>query len=574
MTFLVDVGIVIVSALVCALIVGILRQPLLIGYLLAGVVVGPMGASLISDYETVQTISELGVAFLLFIVGLELDVDRLRRLGVVPLAVGLGQVFFTFLVSLWMISWFGVGGVEAYVLAFALTLSSTVIVVKLYGEKGALNTVHGQLTLAILLVQDVFAIGALSLVSGADGFSGLAVALAMMKGFVFVVVALLCGHFVFPVIFKVFARGQELLFLASLAVFFAAGGVAYVLGLSIAIGAFLSGVSLASLPYHYEIVNRTRSLRDFFGIIFFVALGMQIVFFDVGSMIGPVLLSSLFVLVGNAVLVMLLLCLFGFTARTGFFVGVAVAQISEFSLVFVALAAQGGLVSQGLVSLTAMIAMVTFVVSSYFIMYDAQLYRWLAPVLKWMERFSVWRAKKGLKRCVQEFDLVLFGGNRTGHYILEFALSRKMRVLVVDWNPERIHLLSEQGVPCMFGDVADPDVLSRVDWCDVKLVVSTVPDVVANSFLVDRAKRVNPKVLVFARAKDAEEAFELYNAGVDFVILPHFIGGKFVAGLLRQKNVRGVVLRARREQVQELRRSQNLYTSGRKKGVNRRKRGC
>jgi len=271
----IEIGVVLIVAGVLASIARFLKQPLIIGYMLAGIIIGPIGFGLITDIENIITLSEIGIAFLLFMVGTELDFRKVKNLGMPALLTGLGQIIFTFVAGYFIAAQFGFGQIASLYISLALTLSSTVIVIKMLSDKEQINTLHGRVALGILLVQDIVAIFAIALLS-VETFTLNVVMANFFKGILLFVISLGLGSVVLKSVFRYFAKSQELLFIGAVSWLFLNAILAYALGYSIAIGAFLAGLSMTTVPYNIEIVGKVRSLRDFFAVIFFVSLGMEI----------------------------------------------------------------------------------------------------------------------------------------------------------------------------------------------------------------------------------------------------------------------------------------------------------
>lgn len=549
-----ELGFIIIIATICAIIARLLRQPLILSYILAGIIIGPYGLKLVTDYSIINGVSELGIAFLLFIVGLELDINKIRALGAIPFVAGIGQVIFTFFAGYFFTQWVGFPAQQSILISIALTLSSTVIVVKLYEEKNQLDTLHGRIALGILLVQDFLAILSISMLSNSTEFSATLVLIAILKGLGFFIVALLIGQYLLPTLFKFIAQSQELLFIASVAWCFLFGMVAAWLELSVAIGAFLAGVSLASLQYRIEIINKTRSLRDFFATIFFVSLGMQIVFANITQYIPTIIWLSIFVLVGNPLIVMILMSVAGFKSRTSFLTSIAIAQISEFSLVFAVFAHNLGLVPQYVISIIAVIGMLTFTISSYLITYGDKIYDKLKKILVVFEKLSISKKEVTyLPDANKSYDIIIFGCNRIGGSVLRKAQKLEQSVLVVDYHPELIKELIKQKVPCIYGDAGEPGLLSKINFSKTKLFISTVPEESTNIMLAKEIRKINKKIIQFVTADQHKYAMELYKIGVDYVIMPHHLGGQHVASVLQDILVnRNILKQIKKEHLYEL----------------------
>jgi len=530
-----DIGIILIVATVLAIISRFFRQPIVLGYMLAGIIIGPVGLGWVVNHEIITTLSEIGIAFLLFIVGLELDIRKLKHLGAVALIVGLGQIILTFIAGYLLALILGLPSIYAFYISIALTLSSTVIIVKLLSDKNEITALHARISLGVLLVQDFVAVIILAMMANSGHLDVSHVLTNLIVAVGFFTVSILLGAFFLKYLFKPVAKSSELLFLSAVSWCFAYAIVSQWLGFSIAIGAFLAGISLASLPYHFEIASRIKSLRDFFATIFFVTLGMQIVLNGLQNVIWPIILLSLFVLVCNPLIVLVLMCAMGFKARPAFLTGISLAQISEFSLIMMATGYSLGLIPQSLVSVIAIIAVITFTFSSYMITYDEKLYRLLKRFVRPFESLSV----KGfdLEYCPEieaDHKIILCGCDRIGHAILESAQKLKKSILVIDFNPELIKKLMKEKIHCIYGDISDIEIMDRINFKKAELVISTIPDFEDNTMLVKKVKKANKRAVVIVTAEDVEDALELYNQGADYVILPHMLGGEHISLLLQE----------------------------------------
>lgn len=550
-----DIGIILIVATVLAIIARFFRQPIVLGYMIAGLIIGPVGLGWVVNYEVITTLSEIGIAFLLFIVGLELDIRKLKHLGAVSLIVGIGQVVLTFIAGYLLAIFIGLPSNYAFYVSIALTLSSTVIIIKLLSDKNEINALHGRIALGVLLVQDFLAVIILAMMSNSDQISTAHIMSNLIIAIGFFAVSIILGTFFLKHLFKPIAKSTELLFLGAVSWCFAYALVSQWLGFSMAIGAFLAGISLAPLPYHIEIASRIKSLRDFFATIFFVTLGMQIVLQGIQYLVWPIILLSLFVLICNPLIVIVLMSVMGFKSRPSFLTGISLAQISEFSLIMMAAGYSLGIFPQTLVSVIAIIAVATFTISSYMITYDEQLYRFLKKIIKPFEKLSV----KGfnleyLPEKELEYKIILCGCDRIGHAILESAQKIKKSILVIDFNPELIKSLMKEQIHCLYGDISDVEIMNRLNFKKAEIIISTIPDFEDNVMLTKKAKSANKKVLVIVTAEDAEDALELYKQGADYVILPHMLGGEHISVVLQEsaKDI-GKIIKSKRSNIAKLR---------------------
>lgn len=529
-----DIGILIIAATLLAYIAKLFRQPLILAYVVAGIFIGPSVLRLITNRDIITTLAELGIAFLLFIVGLELDFRKLRDVGLVSVWCGLGQITITFIFGFLLAGIFGFAKLESFYIAFAMTISSTMIVIKLLSDKNELDTLHGRISLGILLFQDIVTIMVLATLTSIEGFTlqffPALVVEGVIKGLGLISIAVITSRFILPPVLRFSAKSIELLFLTALSLCSIFAAISFLLGFSIAIGSFLSGVTLASFPYNIEIVSRVRSLRDFFATIFFVSLGMQIAITTI-PLILPTIILSLFVLIGNALIMMPIVSSFGYEKRTSFLTGLSVAQISEFSLI---LASQGlllGHISRDVFSLITFIAVVTITASSYFITHGDSIYRRASPFLGILELLSKRRDTKITSKRLEN-HIILCGCDRMGKVITKTLQKLKKKFIVIDYNPEIIRQLISQGIPCIYGDVEDVEILERASLKDAEILISTIPNKEDNILLIKEALRLNPRMRAFITADYPDEALEFYDAGADYVIVPKILGGEEISEFL------------------------------------------
>jgi len=518
---------IIILATIFAYLAKYFKQPMIPVYVLAGIILGPLVLGFVKDMEVIKSLSEIGIAFLLFIVGLQMDLKKLKEVGLFSIVTGLVQVIFTFILSFFVAIKIGFGEVEAVYIGLILAFSSTMIVVKLLSDKGKLHTLHGRIIIGILLVQDLLVIFALSFLNSFNNFSYMVVLTALVNGLLLLLVALFVNMVFLKRIFKFAARSQELLFLVSISVCFGFILFAHYLGFSIAIGAFIAGVGLAILPYSFDIIGVVKPLKDFFSTIFFVSLGIEVVFFNL--VFEPILYFLLIVILFKPLVIMLCASVFGYERRTSFLSSVSLAQVSEFSLI---IAAQGlilGLISQELFSMTVLLAIITIILTSYVIKHEDYLYGKFKGVLGVFENLNVFKQDLGCGDEVRDEEVLLFGCNRMGSLFLNVFKKLGKKVCVVDNNPEVVRSLMKDGISCLYGDASNLEIFSKMNLGKVKLVVSTIPDEDLSLFLLRHFKK---KVIV--TAEHVSEALDLYKEGADYVIVPHVLTGELISGVLRK----------------------------------------
>ncbi len=471
--------------LACALMGAVcvaLKQPVLITYLVAGLLLGPSGLDWVRAHSQIELLAELGVTVLLFIVGLKLDLRQVRHIGPVALATGLGQLGFTIAIGFAITFSFGKSWIEALYIAIALTFSSTVIIVKLLSDKRELDTLHGRIAIGFLIVQDLAVVLAMTIVGaldagGADATAGVLLGGMFMRLGAAGVATFLAMRFLLPWLVPWMARSRELLLLFSLAWGVALAALGDWLGFSKEAGAFLAGFSLASMPYRDAVGTRLTGIRDFLLLFFFIDLGTRLDLAALGGEVVPALALSLFVLVGNPLIVMGIMGFMGYRKRTGFLAGLTVAQISEFSIVFIGMGISLGHVTDTTLGLTTLVGLTTIVLSTYLILYAHGLYRWLSPWLGIFERAHPFREAEveGSDTSTSEAPQVLvFGLGRYGARLLRGLKAGGVDVLGVDFDPGRVRSMSAEGLPVRFGDVEDADFIHALPLQRAESVVLAV----------------------------------------------------------------------------------------------------
>lgn len=468
-----------------------LRQPLIIMFLATGVLAGPSVLGIIGNYGQIELLAHIGIALLLFIVGLKLDIGLIRTTGPVALASGAGQIAFTGIIGFGIARFLGVPPLGAAYVGVALTFSSTIIVVKLLSDKREIDSLHGQIAVGLLIVQDIAAI--LALVGLTTFGSGLANDDAALKTSLLILAkgALLLGavallmRYVLPPLLSRMAHSPETLTLFAIAwaVFLGAAGER--LGFSREVGAFLAGVSLASTGYRDAIGARLTTLRDFLLLFFFIDLGARIDWSTVGDHVGVAAALSLFVLFGKPLIVMIIMGSMGYRRRTGFMTGLTLAQISEFSLILGALGVSVGHLDPETMGLITLVGVVTIFVSSYLILYSATLYRLFAGPLRIFERRNPYR-ETSIESVAPppSVDIIVVGLGNYGSGLLEYLLQRRRSVMGVDFDPASLQRWRRRGVPVTYGDMGDPEIHEHLPLHRARWVVSTVRERELNLALV------------------------------------------------------------------------------------------
>ncbi|MBU1104063.1 MAG: cation:proton antiporter [Nanoarchaeota archaeon] len=529
----IELSVIIAIALIISLIMKALRQPLIIGYILTGLIISPYFFNLVKSVESISMLAQMGIAVLLFMVGLNLNPKVIKDIGKVAVVTGLGQILFTSLVGFGIAKLLGFPTVAAVYIALALSFSSTIIIMKLLSDKGDIQTLYGKISIGFLIVQDIVAILALIIISSVSGSTDLS-SLAFQKigiGAGLVAALFLIGVYLLPPLTKLIAKSQELLLLFSITWAFALASLFGYAGFSIEIGALLAGVSLSVSPYRYEIGAKMKPLRDFFLLLFFISLGSQITLSSVADYTLPLIIFSVFVLVGNPIIVMILMGMLGYTKKNSFLAGLTVSQISEFSFILIALGVSVGHLSPSILSLVTTIGLITMAGSSYSILHSRGIYNRISKYLRIFEKKGK-KVDEGKYHKDEDYDIILFGYNRIGFSLEKAFKKMKKKFLVVDNNPETILRLAKAKVDCRYGDAEDCELLDDLPLEKAKMIISTIPDLATSLLLIEKIRAVNKKIILIVVSHQIEESLQLYEAGATYVITPHFFGGLHTAQLI------------------------------------------
>lgn len=511
-----------------------LRQPLIIAFILIGIVCGPSVTGLVTSAEEITLLSKIGITVLLFIVGLKLDLKLVSTMGATAIIIGLGQIILTFGLSLSLCLALGVPIQQALFIAIALTLSSTIIIVKILSDKREIDSLHGRIALGILIVQDLAIVLVMMVVATIGGSTGaessLTAALIKVTGYA-ILLLIFIGLFMRFAALKMvnsMAQNSELLVTFALAWAVLLAAICDMLGLSKELGGLLAGIALASTPYRESIIARLTSLRDFLLLFFFVTLGLQIDLSILGAQIGLAIFLSLFVLLIKPVIIMTLVAVLGYRKRTSFLTGLSLAQISEFSLIFISMAAALGMVTQETLGLVTLVGMVTIALSTYALSLSHEIYDYFEPYIKIYERTS---AEKELAhnttKTDKHYDIILFGLGRYGTAMAEGFLQGGKKILVADFNPEVVKQWRAKGFDAVYGDATDPNFYHSLPLKKTNWVISALPQ---HNFGITHE---DPRLVMLNALKEqgftGKKALAVHNsnnvqkfvdAGADVVFLP------------------------------------------------------
>ncbi|HET9946993.1 MAG TPA: cation:proton antiporter [Patescibacteria group bacterium] len=529
-----EITIIICLASLLAILFRLLKQPPLFAYIVTGILVGPLALLHLHNLDVIRTLADVGITLLLFLFGLELKFSELASIGRVAVIAGITQVFFTFMLTGMLTLSLGFSQIASFYIAACVTLSSTVILMKLLSEKGDSRSLYAKISVGVSLVQDFFGILTLILLSGfhpsTSGNFLTPLIILFLKSVILFTLIIWLGKVVLPKVIHLIARSQEILFLVSLAWVFGLAALvsAPVIGFSIEIGGFVAGLALANSLENFQIIAKMRPLRDFFVIIFFIFLGMEMAVGNIFHILLPAIILSIFALLLKPLIVYITMNLLGYRQRTSFLAASGLGQLSEFSLILILLAFNSGYVSHDIVNLITLTCTITFLSATYIVLYNNNLYRLVEKYLP-----KIGGEKHREKLALSEFDfsnhIVLIGGTRMGETILNALGENPDDVIVVDFDPMVIENLRAQGIPVLFGDIMDQEIQELVQLDRAKLVVSTLSDLENNIFIIKSAHAAKKKVKVIVMAYDIDEAKKLYEEGADYVVLPHIAGGRQIA---------------------------------------------
>ncbi len=512
-----------------------LRQPLIVAFIGVGLLVGPGLLGVIGEESSqIDTLAALGIALLLFLVGLKLDLSLIKALGPVALITGLTQVALTTALGFGIAYWLGFTPMQAFWIGIALAFSSTIIVVKLLSDSGAIESLYGKIALGILIVQDIIVILSMVVVT-ALGTGGPEVqigwevfALVFAKVFALLIATALFVRYVADPLTKSLAKSSELIVIFALGLAAVMAALCHALDLSKELGGLLAGVALASTPIRDMIAAKLAPLRDFLLLFFFLGLGAQLDLGQIGDQIIPALILSGFVLIGKPVIIMSIMGLLGYRRRTGYMSGTTLAQISEFSMIFTGLAVAAGQLPDNAAGLMTLVGMITITVSVYLMLFQDQLFSLIEKALGIFERkMPKYDEELSDSHKRGTYDVLVFGMGRFGLAMSSAFKKNGAKVLGVDFDPEAIRAAQDYKFPAIYGDASDPEFVKALPLKGVNTVVLAFPHHITGPFMPDirmsfartlREAGYAGHIAVTSHFRAAEK--ELKQNGADIVLCP------------------------------------------------------
>jgi Kef-type K+ transport system membrane component KefB len=545
-----SIGICVSAAALLAVVGWRLRQPLILAYLLTGVIIGPHLLKWVPNQESISTVAEIGLILLLFVIGLEIDLKKLASAGAPVLLTGALQV--PICIALGLAFFYGIGvrnGPGDYSLVYlaaCMSLSSTLVVVKLLYDKFELDTLPGRVTLGVLVIQDLWAVGMLAVQPNLTNPDLLPLAFSLWKGALMVVGSLALSKYVLPFIFRSVAKAPELVLVSGLAWCFFLSGVASFIGLSPEMGALIAGISLSTFPYNLDVMAKAVSIRDFFVTLFFVALGMQIPI-PTWQVVGIAVAASAFVMVSRLSVVPILYAL-RLGHRASLLPAINLAQVSEFSIVIASLGFARHQIPANVVTIVIITFAITAVLSTYMINASHRVQRIMSGWLKVLRIKDLDAAPTGEEVREERKETVVFLGffRDASSVLQEFENDGDSedekeflrKILVIDFNPTVMRELRRRKISCIYGDIAHADTLRHASIENAELVISSITDDILrgtnNLRMLKNIRASCPTARVVLTTEHIPQALHFYEVGADFVYIPRLHSAPMLAQILKQ----------------------------------------
>ncbi len=514
----------------------LVKQPLLLGYIAAGVLFGNVFPA-ITDQSFLKIIAETGVTLLLFTLGVEFSFHRLKRLMSTIGWAAVFQILLCIFVFLLLTMFLGFAFLPALIIAVAASLSSTAVVVKVLSERGELDTIPGEVMTAWLVIQDLAVIPIMILLpavvsattTGDISLVGLmsSLGVSIVKAAIAIGIIIFMGRRLVPqVLGKVAGMGsREIFMLVTVGLVFLSAVTTYTLGLSAALGAFVAGLLIAETSQNHAIFAEVRPLRDLFAVVFFVSIGMGIPVHYLWRSAGLLAILTLAILLFKWFVVMGLMRFLGYHRKTSFLVAVGLTQMSEFGFIIAAQSISLGAIGGEHATLLIAVTFLTILISAPLIARGHGLYY---AFHEWLGKYTpmLFHTKKELADMKEELPfrdhVVLCGYGRVGKYIGRALEMAGLPFVVVDYNNATIAKLKEKGIPVVYGDPADKDVLDFAQVDLAKALIIAIPDRHTQEMVIGHAQTLNRRIKIICRTHHEEDQKHLKSLGVDAVVQPEF----------------------------------------------------
>jgi len=532
--FIQEFGILLIIVIIISFLIKILRQPIIIGYVIAGLLFSFVIPSVSSSGEQIIILSELGITFLLFLMGLEFNFKNLKYLGKDILIVATLQTIVFFFIGLGAASLFGFTITECAYFATLFMFSSTLLVAKWVEDKKETGTLHGKLILGTLIVQDVIAIMTLTTLNVVHEYSFMKIIAIPLGGIALILIAFIFAKYILNRVLKTAVRYPELFFIFSLGICFFFVIIAPYLGYSTTIGAFIAGIVLANTMYKNDVYTRLKSFIIFFNMLFFVGLGFQMRLQMDSKIILLLLLFSAMALLIKPIIIYITLRIRNYDMKSSLITGLSLAQFSEFGLIIIASGAAAGAISNDIKTMAIILIILTMMLSSYFIKYDKKIFKFSEKYLLMVDGiFPNKQAKAGIDKLNKmKYNIIFFGYYYINRELLAKLTSLNKKILVVDNDPAHIKLLKKEGTQYSYNSISNPEFFEQLNFKQVGLIVSSLTDLEDNKMIIRQLKQSNPKATAIVTARSLKHSLDLYNNDADYVIYPSYLNEQRVSVLI------------------------------------------
>ena len=509
----------------------LIKQPIIIGYIISGFIfsffIGADAAG-----SQIMSMAELGITFLLFLMGLEFSLSSLKYLGKDIFIATLLQTIALFFVAFIPSKLVGFNANESIYLAILFMFSSTLLVAKWVEDRKETSSLHGKMILGILVVQDIFAILILSILNLFKETGIEKIMLVPLKGLILIAIAFIFARYILNSLFRFALKYPELMFVLSLGVCFLFVGISPLLGYSTSIGAFIAGITLANTEYKNEILGRLKPLIIFFNMLFFVGMGFQLDTNFAPNAVSLIIIFLVLCFIAKPVAVYLTLKLRGYDLRTAFKAALSLSQFSEFGMIIIFAGIASGLVSAEIRTIAILLIVATMAISSYLIKYESLLFRYCENTLKKIDALFKSKKNEEESKNLKGYNILFFGYYDLGKEFFSKLEGRGKKILVIENDPQNIRILKNEKIPFVYGSIYTPYFLDRIDFNNVEIAVSSLVNSEDNKLIIKTIKRNNPKAVIIATAKSVSNSLELYDAGADYVIYPSYLNEQNVSVLL------------------------------------------
>jgi len=528
-----QLSIITVFTLIVSTVMRKFKQPLILGYIIAGLLLSQNFLNLVGSTTAISAFSDIGIAFLLFLVGINLNPRHIKEIGTVALLSAVGHGFLSTLLGYFIGIYFGFSPLQALIMGAALTFSSTIIITKILSDMHDLETMYGKIASGFLIIQDLLAMFFLIFLSAVSkgGDLGTLILSTSLRGFGLICLLIAFSWIILPKIISAVAKSQELLMLFSISWCLIIASIFYFLNFSIEIGALFAGITLSVSPYRYEISSKIKALRDFFVMLYFVFIGANMNFGDLGHLIYPIIIFSIFVLIIGPLITMYIIEALGYPKKAAFQVGLSIAQVSEFSLIVGAFAVEYKLLPGSLLSMITLILLLTTIASAYLIQHSNWVYDKFGQYLPSLHTKSQ-KVDLAIKNNVH--DVILLGYSHFGEELIDTLKKISTKLLIVDYDPHIITSLQHKKLPVIYGDISNPITQEEINLDKSKLIISTIKDFTTNLMLIHQVRKTNSNSIILVLANQTDEALKLYEKGANYVIIPNLIGASHTATLISE----------------------------------------